>query len=306
MFFRLGATAAAIAMSMMAQETALDHFEKKIRPVLASRCYGCHSSAANPVQGGLRLDSAAGIRQGGNSGALLREGDPAQSLLLRAIRHTDKNLKMPPGQPLAPEVVAEFERWMRRAPLPADRPAAARQRSLWSLEKPRVAPAPEVRRREWARNEIDRFIVSRLEAKELAPSPEADKRTLIRRATFDLTGLPPSAAEVERFMKDVSYERLIDRLLASPRYGERWGRHWLDVARYADSVNDCWIAASVSCGRTPSRSVIALERRHAVRSVRALPDRRRPRGRRRPQAPCSPRLPEPWPRIPQELSGNRG
>jgi hypothetical protein len=113
MFFRLGAAAAAIVTSMMAQETALDHFEKKIRPVLASRCYACHSSAANPVQGGLRLDSAVGIRQGGNSGAVLREGDPAHSLLLRAIRHTDKNLKMPPGEPLAPEVVAEFERWIR-------------------------------------------------------------------------------------------------------------------------------------------------------------------------------------------------
>src|SRR5205085_12063808 len=110
----------------------------------------------------------------------------------------DKNLKMPPGQPLAPEVVAEFERWIRDgAPVPADRPAAARQRSLRSLEKPRVMPLPEVHRGAWARNEIDRFIVSRLEAKQLAPSPEADKRTLIRRATFDLTGLPPSAAEVE-------------------------------------------------------------------------------------------------------------
>src|SRR5947208_3075706 len=159
MFLRLGATLVAIAMSMMAQETALDHFEKKIRPVLASRCYACHSSAANPVQGGLRLDSAAGIRQGGGSGAAIRPGDPDRSLLLRALRHTDKNLKMPPGQPLTAEVVAEFERWIREgAPLPADRPvAAASQRFLWSLEKPRAAPAPEVRRREWARNEIDRF-----------------------------------------------------------------------------------------------------------------------------------------------------
>ena len=243
MIFRMTGAIAAIAMSIMAQETPLDHFEKKIRPVLASRCYACHSSAANPAQGGLRLDSAAGIRQGGASGPVLREGDPAHSLLLTAIRRTDKNLKMPPGPPLAPEVVAEFEQWIRDgAPLPADRPTAAvRQSALWSLEKPRAAPPPEVRRGEWARNEIDRFILSRLEAKGLAPSPEADKRTLIRRATFDLTGLPPSAAEMERFLKDASpdaYERLVDRLLASPRYGERWGRHWLDVARYADSVND--------------------------------------------------------------------
>src|SRR5437660_3094481 len=101
MFFRLGASVATIAMSIMAQQSALDHFEKKIRPVLAARCYACHSSAANPVQGGLRLDSASGIQQGGSSGAVIRAGDPDHSLLLRAIRHTDKNLKMPPGQPLA-------------------------------------------------------------------------------------------------------------------------------------------------------------------------------------------------------------
>jgi hypothetical protein len=150
---------------------------------------------------------------------------------------------MPPGQPLAEEVVAEFERWIREgAPLPADQPVAtASQRSLWSLQKPRAASPPEVRRGEWVRNDIDRFVVSRLEAKELAPAPEADRRTLVRRATFDLTGLPPSAAEVERFLNDGSpeaYGQLVDRLLASPRYGERWGRHWLDVARYADSVND--------------------------------------------------------------------
>src|SRR4051794_25865568 len=126
MYFRLGAVAAAVAVSMTAQETALDHFEKKIRPVLASRCYACHSAAANPVQGGLRLDSAAGIGRGGNSGAAIVAGDPDHSLLLRALRHTDKNLKMPPGQPLAPEVVADFERWIREgAPLPADRPAVA-------------------------------------------------------------------------------------------------------------------------------------------------------------------------------------
>ena len=116
-----------------------------------------------------------------------------------------------------------------------------KQPVLWSLKRPGLPDVPAVRGQQWVRNDIDRFILSKLEAKNLAPSPEADKRTLIRRATYDLTGLPPSAEEIDRFVRDTSadaYEKLIDRLLASPRYGERWGRHWLDVARYADSVND--------------------------------------------------------------------
>lgn len=243
MFFLLGAVMASFVWSAQAQESALDHFEKKIRPVLVSQCYACHSSTAKPPQGGLRLDSASALRQGGNSGPPIRPGDLEHSLLLRAIRHTDKSLKMPPGQPLPNEVVVDFERWIRDgAPMPAGEPVKTTEvRSLWSLAKPQAMPAPAVRNDRWARNEIDRFILNRIEGKGLTPSPEADKRILIRRATFDLLGLPPSAQEVEQFVKDNSvdaYERLIDRLLASPHYGERWGRHWLDVARYADSVND--------------------------------------------------------------------
>ncbi|MCI0363677.1 MAG: DUF1549 domain-containing protein, partial [Phycisphaerales bacterium] len=243
MLFRLAILLAALAIGADAQNAAVDHFEKTIRPVLASRCYSCHSTSAAAPQGGLLLDSPQGIRRGGNSGPAIQPGDPEHSLLIRAIRHTDKKLKMPPGDPLSPELVAEFELWIREgASLPAE-PLTIdkKQPLLWSLQKPRLPALPAVRSQGWVRNDIDRFILSRLEARDLSPSPEAGKRSVIRRATYDLSGLPPTAEEVEQFVNDAAphaYQRLIDRLLASPRYGERWGRHWLDVARYADSVND--------------------------------------------------------------------
>ena len=243
MLVRLGIAAAALCISAGAQDAALERFEKKIRPVLAERCYVCHSAAAAAPQGGLLLDSAAAIRRGGNSGIVVRPGSPDQSLLIRAIRHTDKTLKMPPGRPLPADTIAEFEAWVREgARMPEDRnPSPKKQPALWSLKKPVLPDLPPVQDQQWVRNDVDRFVLSRLEARHLTPSPEADRRTLIRRASYDLTGLPPSAAEVDRFVHDSSpnaYSQLIDRLLASPRYGERWGRHWLDVARYSDSVND--------------------------------------------------------------------
>jgi hypothetical protein len=243
MLFRMGIFIAVLANVANAQSAATDHFEKKIRPLLASYCYACHSKSAPVPQGGLLLDSARGIQKGGNSGPIIQPGDPERSLLIRAIRYTDKNLKMPPGSPLPPEQAAELELWVREgATLPPDSPEVAKkQSSLWSLQKPRLSAPPVVKRQDRVRNDIDRFILSRLEASNLGPSAESDKRTLIRRATYDLTGLPPTADEVEQFVKDErpqAYERVIDQLLASPRYGERWGRHWLDVARYSDSVND--------------------------------------------------------------------
>jgi len=226
-----------------AQDAGLDLFEKRIRPVLVEHCYPCHSASAVTPQGGLLLDSADGIRRGGSSGVVVRPGNPDLSLLIRAIRHTDKALKMPPGTPLSPEIVSDFEAWIRAgAPLPADRaPAAKKQPVLWSLTRPGLPDVPAVQGQQWIRNDVDRFILSRLEAKGLVPALEADKRTLIRRASYDLIGVPPSTDEIDRFVRDTSadaYEKVIDRLLASPRYGERWGRHWLDVARYSDSVND--------------------------------------------------------------------
>jgi hypothetical protein len=243
MLFRLASITAAVVVGAWAQSPGLDRFEKKVRPILAANCYACHSASAAAPQGGLLLDSRRGIERGGNSGALIQPHDPERSLLLRAVRHTESKLKMPPGKPLAAEAIAELEHWVREgAPLPADRvPAGDKRPALWSLQKPRLTPPPATRGRDWIRNDIDSFVLSRLEARELAPSPAADKRTLIRRATYDLTGLPPSVEEIERFTRDQSpraYESLVDSLLASPRYGERWGRHWLDVARYSDSEND--------------------------------------------------------------------
>ena len=226
-------------------QTSTNLFETHIRPVLAQRCYPCHSAAKTAApQGGLALDSAAGIRKGGNSGAAITPGDPDASLLIKAIRRTEKKLSMPPGpNGLDAENVAQFEAWVKAgAPMPEDRPVqAAAGAQLWSLQKPARHTPPQVQKPALIRNDIDRFVLAKLEGKGLSFAPEADRRTLIRRATLDLIGLPPTAAEIEGFSQDTradAYERLIDRLLASPHYGERWGRHWLDVARYADSVND--------------------------------------------------------------------
>ena len=223
---------------------AQDLFETKIRPVLVTRCYVCHSAEAAKVQGGLLLDSVAGLRRGGNSGAVIEPGDPDKSLLIRALRYQDKDLRMPPGKALPPEVVADFENWIRSgAVMPAAAIAAKpidQRKQFWSFQPPRDHAPPEVKRKDWARNDIDRFVLAKLEEKGLGPSPATDARTLIRRVYIDLTGLPPTAAEADAFADDKSpdaYARLIDRLLASPRYGERWGRFWLDVARYSDARN---------------------------------------------------------------------
>ncbi len=228
---------------LCAQTAVLDHFEARIRPVLASKCYACHSTASPVPQAGLSLDTPVAIRRGGRSGPVVVPGDPDRSLLIRAIRRTDKQLQMPPGPALPADVVADFETWVRNgAQLPADSAApAVKKPALWSLKKPELPPAPTVAAKERVRNDIDAFVIQKLESKGLFPSPEADKHTLIRRIAFDLTGLPPSAEEIQKFVADTSpnaYENLVERLLASPAYGERWGRHWLDVARYADSVND--------------------------------------------------------------------
>ncbi len=212
---------------------SVEFFEKKIRPLFAKNCYACHASNTPTAQGGLRLDTPAGILKGGNSGALIDREKPENSILLRAISHEEKDLKMPPGKALPDEAIADIEDWVfAGAVLPKEeaKQASGKRPKLWSLQ-PLAAPA----------GSIDSFVVAKLREKGLSLSKAADKRTLLRRLSFDLTGLPPSKAELDAFAADASpsaYERAVDRLLASPHYGERWGRHWLDVARYADSAND--------------------------------------------------------------------
>jgi hypothetical protein len=218
-------------------------FEQRIRPVLAEKCYSCHSTAADVVKGGLLLDSAAAMAKGGVSEkAAVVPGDTAASLLLEAIRYENPNLQMPPKEPLPENVAADFERWIQEgAVFPAsEAPVNPSATALehWAFLPPQPQALPAVQHAAWPRTEIDYFVLAALEAKGLSPSPEADRRTLIRRLTFDLTGLPPTPEEVEVFEADTSpqaYEALGERLLASPHYGERWARHWLDVARYADT-----------------------------------------------------------------------
>jgi Protein of unknown function (DUF1553)/Protein of unknown function (DUF1549)/Planctomycete cytochrome C len=243
----LGLAILSIAAPLHAQDSGSDRlklFEEKIRPVLVTNCYICHSAKAAKVQGGLLLDSQAGLRQGGNAGAVIVPGDPDKSLLLRALRYQDKDLQMPPGKPLPAEVVADFEAWIRAgAAMPDDAIAVKpvdKRKLFWSFQPPKDHNPPEVKQKDWARNDIDRFVLAKLEEKGLTPSAPADSRTLIRRAYYDLIGLPPTAEESDAFAADKSpdaYAKLIDRLLASPRYGERWGRFWLDVARYSDARN---------------------------------------------------------------------
>ena len=228
------------------QAAEIELFEKKIRPILATHCYECHSAKAKPLEGDLTLDTPQGIRQGGESGLAVAPGDVKASLLIEAIRH--EGLEMPPDEKLPARVIADFERWIAAgAPYPPDSgnaPArkspkvAADGRDFWAFQRPVQPPPPSVNAAAWATSPIDRFILSGLELAGLAPAPPADKRALIRRATFDLTGLPPTPDQIDRFLADESpdaFATVVDRLLASPRYGERWGRHWLDVARYADS-----------------------------------------------------------------------
>lgn len=231
-----------------AEETKLtakgvEFFEGKIRPVLAQRCYSCHSATAKEVKGGLLLDTREGLRKGGESGSAVVPGDPEESLLIQAIRH--ETYEMPPGDKLADNVIADFEKWIEMgAPDPRSKSDANKKISLadarkfWSFQPvKRVAP-PKVAGDAWSRTNIDRFIYAKLVEKQLSPVHDADRQTLLRRATFDLTGLPPTPEEIAAFTSDTSpdaFANVIDRLLDSPQFGERWGRHWLDAARYGES-----------------------------------------------------------------------
>ena len=230
-----------------ADERGLEFFEAKIRPVLVERCNRCHSAGEKAPKGGLRLDSPAGLLKGGDSGAVIAPGKVEQSLLIDAIDHAGGVAEMPPDSKLPDRVIADFRQWVEMgAPLPESSGAASGPRSAIDLAKGRqfwsFLPAverslPTVSDPLWPTNRIDLFVLRGLDEHGMRPSPEADRRTLIRRVTFDLTGLSPTPEEVEAFLSDKApdaYERLVDRLLASPRHGERWGRFWLDVARFAE------------------------------------------------------------------------
>ena len=227
---------------------AVQFFETKVRPVLADNCFRCHG--AKKQRGELRLDSRAAILEGGGRGPAIVPGHPEKSLLIKAIGHTDKDLKMPEDKKLPREHIDALTQWIKMgAPWPGAAQTAGspkkgefvisdKDRAHWSLQPIKRPAIPSVKNDGWVKNPIDAFILAGLEAKGLTPSPPAARQELLRRVTYDLTGLPPTPAEVEAFLADTSpdaYTKLVDRLLDSPRYGEKWARHWLDLVRYAET-----------------------------------------------------------------------
>jgi hypothetical protein len=223
----------------------IEFFETKIRPVLVERCYECHSGKAKVLQGGLRLDSAEALRKGGDSGPAIVPYKPDESLLISALRY--ESFEMPPSGKLPDNVTADFIKWISlgapdpRTDAAVGKAGAGEARdpySHWAYQQPKRGKTPEVSNQTWARSELDRFILAKLESIGLNPSSQASPRALLRRLYYDLVGLPPTAKELAEFEADPSdarYEAAVDWLLSSPQYGERWARHWLDIARYADT-----------------------------------------------------------------------
>ena len=250
-----GALLTAVGSRAMADETpqASAFFESKIRPVLVQHCYPCHSAKAGKSEGGLRLDSRRGIRAGGDRGPAIVPGDLKKSVLLTAISHTDSDLKMPPKKEKLPDsVINDFQTWIKLgAADPREEETASTAappvtieagRKFWAFQKPTTHKAPTTTNPDWTKRELDHFILAKLEANGLAPSPDTDSGTLLRRLHFDLVGLPPSPDAIVAFQKRIESDGIdsalateTDALLASPQFGERWGRHWLDVARFAES-----------------------------------------------------------------------
>ena len=229
------------------EPTGIEFFEKKIRPVLVQHCYDCHSADAKALKAGLLLDSRDGWKQGGDSGPAIVPGKPSESLLIQALKYED-GMEMPPKGKLSDEVVADFVKWIEQgAPDPRKAPAKAIARreidieagkQLWCF-KPIASPIPPaVKNVSWPRTDLDRFILAKQEAAGIRAVGDADRSTWLRRVSFDLIGLPPTPVEIDEFVADSSpdaREQVVDRLLASPHFGERWGRHWLDIARFAES-----------------------------------------------------------------------
>ncbi len=267
MNMRLLLAALAVALPLRAEESKptaeqLDFFEKKIRPVLADKCYKCHSEKTEKVKGGLVLDTREGIRRGGDSGAAVVPGDLKESILIEAVRYHNKDFAMPPekeGGKLPDAIIKDFETWVSSgAADPRDGAAkvvkkydAEAAKQWWAFQPPQKAAVPQPRDAAWAYGDVDRFLMAGLEAKNLRPVVDASPDALLRRIYFDIIGLPPSPKEVGDFfadwkaasanpqaaraMQQAVLAKWVDKLLASPQFGERWGRHWLDVARYAES-----------------------------------------------------------------------
>ena len=205
--------------------------------VLKSNCLPCHN--VRNRSSGLALDSREAVLTGGNRGPAIKPGAPDESLLIRAVEQSS-DLKMPPAGRLKDEQIATLRQWIAQNAVWPDAAVTGKRPGWdhWAFQTPKRSEAPAVKQSAWVRNPIDNFILARLERENVKPSPEADRPTLLRRLSLDLTGLPPTPEEIQSFLADASpaaYEKAVDRLLASPHYGERWGRHWLDVARYADS-----------------------------------------------------------------------
>lgn len=252
-----------VGCSLVSAQTAadgLEFFEKKVRPVLAGKCYSCHNSKMKSPLGGLRVDTRDGLLRGGDSGKAIVAGDPLASRLIQAVSYKHE-LKMPPTGKLPDEQIADLEAWIKMgAPDPRTEAAPpllsstkknydfTEARKFWAFGPVKRPATPAVKNKAWVRSPIDAFLLAKLEQQGLEPAAPADKRALIRRVTFDLTGLPPTPGEVQQFLNDTSegaFSKVVERLLASPQYGERWARHWLDLVRYAETNgheydNDKW------------------------------------------------------------------
>jgi cytochrome c553 len=238
--------AAPPAMEQHPTKEGAQFFEKQIRPILVQNCYQCHSGDPKKAKANFVLDTREGLQKGGKSGPVINPAHPEQSLLIEAVRY--ESLEMPPKGKLPDELIDKLVEWVEMgAPDPRTGKAVrtgnkidfAQARQFWAFQRPRAVAPPKLQNAAWPITDIDRFVRARQEAEHLEPVADADRVTLIRRVTFDLTGLPPTVAEIDAFVNDQSvqaFDAVVDRLLASPRFGERWARHWLDVVRYGEST----------------------------------------------------------------------
>ena len=248
-----------------AADSDSEFFEKKIRPLLVTHCSECHSADAKKLGGGLLLDSRDGVRKGGDSGAAIVLGKPDESLLIKAVRYTDDSVKMPPKGKLSAAAIADFEEWIKRgAPDPRDKPVASKindsweetmrvRGRWWSLQPVQNVEVPRPQQADWSDHPVDRFVLARLEKQGLQPAESAGPQTLVRRLSLVLTGLPPTSDQVEAFVRECGAKnnsplptphppltRLVDSLLDSPHFGERWARHWMDVVRFTETHGNEW------------------------------------------------------------------